>query len=1308
MPDDETIAPGAGTLEKEVNSAETGRARRINSLTDKVNKMVAEENKKRLQISTEIDSLAKQHQKAMKELEMSRSEFTTETTSSLNRVVKGLGSAVGALSTGIARISADTAKASREAISQYGRAISQDISINKTNTIAMALSQATPLFGYFAAKFMETDVFRKASIKIQDSVASSVKKGLSVVSAPFRREKPKPGGGPRYEEISTGASKARISAASIVTQQNIGRTLEKIDKFSENFGTNLETTLIEEVKEQRVSQQSMFKTFIKNFIHARDVKEEKWNMRLTKAILDLRVGLIGLSSRFNIAWKKTLLSHPTFRTILTVSDMMWRFFSVPVGGILRARGGYQGPLNRAMRTKNVMMKSANVLGLIYSTGIPLLDEIRQSTTYLADYFSKGTFETKLKKSWTIAGKLYRGTKAGMKFAGEAGEGIGEYLRSEFKERKGMEPREALRRKAFEMKERIAKSRLGRSWLGRTMRGYQREQGWQDYPGAPPVRPSGYLGAGGAPAGLLGEGAIRMGSGKTVLSRSSGRTAEQTASYMKRTGKTVTDIARENVMKQGAMYEGRSAFSKGGPARSPEGTIESFNTQSRMQEEVRNLLQQLVEMKQDQEKREGPHSPSMAKNIANLAVDSKENIEKEEEISSKGKKKSESIERKAKSAKHKELKKESFLKKYRKKAMRLNQKRTRFMGKMSKRLKSVGSWLWKGVLFLFSFVKPFFKSLGPALKWIGMLSSGGIAGLIAAAGGLTFVIGIITAALTGLGIGTLVNRWLNRAYDKWEKQKEERGRKYSATEADRWKEIQEEKKTGGFKTKMLAKAKTQTYLSLTRTRPEAEKKTFTSSITRYGLSWLDANAGQQAYMKSNMDKYLQYRPSEITSLRSQWIAEGGPPWYLGSGIENSYEYGERREKRFLKYLQKKGMKVGKAGAIADVIGRDIKIKAQQVKIKAQRAAKFIKEKAITFLTATARQAKLRALQLTAFGADRGVWLANKLSEVRIKGKWFDIKNLDTGKYEKKFKELKKKAEKEIKIMKMSEKVRIERAKVLASYGAEGGDWVNGKLKRIKINGKWIEVKEGTKITSLTKEELDELRKWKKTHRPPTPKKPKEVVDPYLYNKLGEIVGTKPGAEYKREKGMSGAGGSFNVEGLKPGESYTKGKTTSTKMTEAMVAQSRRRRTWKEKARQKMKEKAAEVKSYGGTRGRWRFGQLREVYVDGQWKNVKSLEQTGVTSMKDLAGRDARNKMIEASTTGKMIDKTNKKLTDAMGKDQGKMVNAIVQNVSNTMLSSNNNSQTRAVVGGGGGGGGGAAGTASSGGNSVASVVHCNVE
>jgi hypothetical protein len=90
----------------------------------------------------------------------------------INSVLAKLGDTIQALGTGITNVTVATARATKDAIGQYASAVGRDINYNKQNIVAMSLAQSTPIFGYFAAKFMETDVFRKAKEKISSSISN--------------------------------------------------------------------------------------------------------------------------------------------------------------------------------------------------------------------------------------------------------------------------------------------------------------------------------------------------------------------------------------------------------------------------------------------------------------------------------------------------------------------------------------------------------------------------------------------------------------------------------------------------------------------------------------------------------------------------------------------------------------------------------------------------------------------------------------------------------------------------------------------------------------------------------------------------------------------------------------------------------------------------------------------------------------------------------------------------------------------------------------------------------------------------------
>jgi hypothetical protein len=133
-------------------------------------------------VSKTISNMQKKVDKKVKDTKrtLEDNQNIEEVHKSLNAVLSKLGDTIGALGKGITNITIATAKASKDAIGDYARAVGRDINYNKQNIVAMALSQSSPIFGYFAAKFMETDVFRKAKERISSSFSN-------MFSAVFRK-----------------------------------------------------------------------------------------------------------------------------------------------------------------------------------------------------------------------------------------------------------------------------------------------------------------------------------------------------------------------------------------------------------------------------------------------------------------------------------------------------------------------------------------------------------------------------------------------------------------------------------------------------------------------------------------------------------------------------------------------------------------------------------------------------------------------------------------------------------------------------------------------------------------------------------------------------------------------------------------------------------------------------------------------------------------------------------------------------------------------------------------------------------------
>jgi len=397
----EKLTPGTDVLKEGASQLASDRAKRISSLHRSVDDLVQDQNKKRLQVSNEISSLTKEQQKLMMQLDMERSQFTSETASAYSGVIKGLGNTIKQLSLGVKNITVDTAHASSQAISQYGKAISEDINVNKTNTIAMALSRATPLFGYFAAKFVETDVFRDAASKIKSKLGSAVSAGLSKAGESaagiFKKGKKakEEHGIPKLQSggfIKEGGM-VQVHAAEVITP--IDKLLANMDEakskeIAMRLGANLqimaqtmnrmETVVVERDK----TQKSIISTFIDEFHRARDPRREDWQTRMLKAILELKVATIGTASQLRIAWQRTLLQHPSFRAMLMFGQTMKTVLSAPWKMLFGIRGGYVSEVRAATRTSNVYMKMVNLLSILYTGTMTRLDRIALFTKASAE------------------------------------------------------------------------------------------------------------------------------------------------------------------------------------------------------------------------------------------------------------------------------------------------------------------------------------------------------------------------------------------------------------------------------------------------------------------------------------------------------------------------------------------------------------------------------------------------------------------------------------------------------------------------------------------------------------------------------------------------------------------------------------------------------------------------------------------------------------------------------------------------------------------------------------------------------------
>jgi len=227
-------------LEKEINEDNTNRVNNINSVANSVLKMKNDIDKKVLEVRKVSDTGS-----------------VRNIQKSLNKTIQGLNKVVGALATGVKTVTVETAKASKDVVSKYGKAVSEDISFNKQNIVAMALSRSTPIFGYFAAKFMETGVFKSAADRIKSQIGRAFTSlGTKAKEFLSRKKEEKENKITKIPKMQKGGyvekgGVAKLHAAEVVIP--IEKLLERIDQSKEEMGI-IKDSLIKSIRMRHRSE----------------------------------------------------------------------------------------------------------------------------------------------------------------------------------------------------------------------------------------------------------------------------------------------------------------------------------------------------------------------------------------------------------------------------------------------------------------------------------------------------------------------------------------------------------------------------------------------------------------------------------------------------------------------------------------------------------------------------------------------------------------------------------------------------------------------------------------------------------------------------------------------------------------------------------------------------------------------------------------------------------------------------------------------------------------------------------------------
>ena len=305
-------------------------------------------------------------------------------------ILRKMSSAMGSFAEGVTSVTAGVASSTKDAIGQYGKAISEDISYNKQSIVATALSRTTPLFGYFAAKFMETDVFQSAKERMKASIGQAFS-GVGKTISGFVKGKEKAEPIPKMQSggyVEKGGM-VEVHAGEIVAP--IEKVLDKVDatvsatqdlaKITKRAQLNTLAKMGTFVRTNEEMQKTgLFKGFMRAMRQVQTQYEEPANLRSLRALLAIQQTLGATIGTWPQVWQKMLLSHPTFRNIMfSLKTMGNIFINYPARiayGVFKSRGGYTGHLSQK---RNPYEQLNYNVGLLYSEGMWRLDNIAKFT-----------------------------------------------------------------------------------------------------------------------------------------------------------------------------------------------------------------------------------------------------------------------------------------------------------------------------------------------------------------------------------------------------------------------------------------------------------------------------------------------------------------------------------------------------------------------------------------------------------------------------------------------------------------------------------------------------------------------------------------------------------------------------------------------------------------------------------------------------------------------------------------------------------------------------------------------------------------
>lgn len=342
---------------------------------------------------------------------------------SLTKVLNKLSSTVGDIGKGFSKIAVTTTQTGKEAIKDYGRAISQEFAINKQNFVAMTLARSTPIYGYFISKFMETNVWKNATEKLKSNIASSLSSvgGLlkNIIRRPFIKstsdETPSQKAGKKYDKIPKmqrggyveRAGLAKVHAAEVVMP--IEKVLSRIDESISITKELARYTTLHQLQSltrfnqyvqdtQQYQKVGLVKGFFQALKTVNTRYEQPASTRILRAVLAIQDTMGATIGKWPQVWQKLLIEHPMLRQTVFFMRGLHQVMRVPgriLYSLFRGRGPYKQHLSKS---RNPMLATAENVGALYTESIYKLDHVIQ--------YTKATAEATRDLSSAITGKVY--------------------------------------------------------------------------------------------------------------------------------------------------------------------------------------------------------------------------------------------------------------------------------------------------------------------------------------------------------------------------------------------------------------------------------------------------------------------------------------------------------------------------------------------------------------------------------------------------------------------------------------------------------------------------------------------------------------------------------------------------------------------------------------------------------------------------------------------------------------------------------------------------------------------------------------